>query len=64
MILSSAVVKLKHCVGDPFDCEEGARCGAGDGKEVKRGLIRDIIECAFIGVSKGGVCEGKRGSTL
>ena len=58
MILSSAIVKLKRCVGDPFDCEEGARCGAGGGGESRRGLIRDIIECTCIGVPDGGVCEG------
>ena len=64
MILGLAVMKLKHCVGDPLGCEEGARCGAGGGGEVRRGLIRDVIECACVGVPKGGVCEGGRGSAF
>ena len=55
MILGSAVVKLKHCVGDPLGCEEGARCGAGGGREVRRGLIRDIIEC---------MCRSAKGKCL
>ena len=50
MILGSAIMKLKCYMGDPLDCEEGARCGTGGGGEVRRGLIRDIIEYARVGV--------------
>ena len=49
MILGSAVMKLERCVGDSLGCEKGASCGAGGGREVRRGLIRDIIECACVG---------------
>ena len=64
MILSSAVVKLKRCVGDALSCEEGARSGAGGGGEVRRGLIRDIMKGVCVGVLARGACVRGGGSML
>ena len=64
MILGLAVMKLERYVGNSLDCEKGARCGTGGGGEVRRGLIRDIIEYACVGVPKESVCEGSRGSAF
>ena len=50
MIHISAVMKFKCCVGDSFGGEKGASCGAGDGREIRRWLVRDLIKGACVGV--------------
>ena len=50
MILGSAVMKFERGVSDSLGCEKGTRSRAGGGGEVRRRLIRDIIECMCVGV--------------
>ena len=64
MILGSAIMQLKCCMGDPFRCEEGASYGSVDGREVRRRLVRNIVQGACIGVLDGGISEGDGRSTL
>ena len=64
MILSCTVMELKSCVGDPFGCEEGVGCGTRCAGEIERGLVKNIVEGACIGVPQGGICEGGGGSML